>query len=297
MSIIRIKHNRENPFVQLNKEALWNEKISLKAIGLWARCISRPNDWRFHINELVSKCKEGRKAIDSAIHELIENNYAVRIDHWDKDERGRFINRQSEYVFFEFCATDQEKQEVLEELKKSFRYCCFGNFQKEHLLIKTEEHINIPPLTPPPKSSVSSKQSAKGGGGKFSTDSVVLDYGGDPPATDISDEEDQELEKRIRERPKSLPAIKNMSSWKKSVLQEIRAYKKLDQERNKIIQAHRLEAQKVDMQKMHGFTIYACQNRVEFTHGSIFKCVDYDVSEAKWRDKVLWGYDGIPKPI
>lgn len=143
MSVIRTVHNRENPFVQLNKEALWNEKLSLKAIGLWARCMSRPTDWRFNVKELVSKSKEGRRAIDSAINELIANDYAVRLEHWEKDQEGKFTTGGVEYVFFEFPATKEDKEKVLEEFKKCFRHCGFGDCRNgdcrnAHLLIEKE---------------------------------------------------------------------------------------------------------------------------------------------------------------
>lgn len=144
MSIIRVVHNKENPFVQINKKALWDERLSLKAVGLWARCLSRKDDWRFNIKELAKKSKEGRRAIDSAIHELIKFGYAVRLEHWEKLENGKFKNGGVEYVFFEFEATQEDKDQVLEEFKKSFRHCCFsnrrnGNSRNSKLLNKEEE--------------------------------------------------------------------------------------------------------------------------------------------------------------
>lgn len=169
MSVIRVVHNKENPFVQLNKETLWNHNISLKAIGLWARCMSRPDDWRFNVKELVSKSKEGRRAIDAAIKELIKHNYAVRIEHWEKSEDGKFKTGGIEYVFFEFPATQEDKDRVLEEFKKSFRHCGFGNCRNgdsrnSNLLIKNDTDIEkkeyitgaqppdpSPPPSKPPK--------------------------------------------------------------------------------------------------------------------------------------------------
>ena len=127
MSIIRIVHNKENPYVQINKKALWDENVSLKAIGLWARCISRPDDWRFNIKELVTKCKEGRRAVDSAIQELIHHGYAIKLEHWEKDPDGKFNTGSVEYVFFEFAATQEDKEKVLLEFKKSYRHCGFSN--------------------------------------------------------------------------------------------------------------------------------------------------------------------------
>lgn len=129
MTVIRIVHNKENPYVQINKKALWNEDLSLKATGLWARCMSRPDNWRFSVKELISKCKEGRRAVDAAIKELIKNNYAVRLDCWRKSENGKFNTRVVEYVFFEFPATQEDKDKALEELKKGLCDCPFSDFR------------------------------------------------------------------------------------------------------------------------------------------------------------------------
>lgn len=127
MSVIRVVHNKENPYVMLNKKALWDQNLSLKAVGLWARCMSRPDDWRFNVSELAENSKEGRKAIDSAIHELIKFDYAVRIEHYEKDPKGKFTDGNVEYVFFEFAASQEDKDKILQEFKKSFRYCRFGD--------------------------------------------------------------------------------------------------------------------------------------------------------------------------
>lgn len=169
MSIIRTIHNKENPFVQLNKNALWDDRLSLKAVGLWARCLSRPEDWKFSINELAKKCIEGRKSIITAIDELIEHGYAVRIDYWKKAEDGKFCEKGCEYVFFEFIATQEDKEKVLEELKKFYHKCRFGTFrrgtfQKDNLLIKSlteNEDTNtknnpLPPDPEPPANAGSS---------------------------------------------------------------------------------------------------------------------------------------------
>ncbi len=141
-SIIRVVHNRENPYVQLNKQALWDDSLSLKAIGLWARCMSRPDDWTFCISELVKKCKEGRRAVDSAMQELIEHGYAYRMEVDVKGKDGKFTHRMVEYVFFEFPATQEEKVNQFEIFKKFHRDCGFGNLRdgnlrNDELLIKS----------------------------------------------------------------------------------------------------------------------------------------------------------------
>jgi hypothetical protein len=156
-TIIRNVHNRENPYVMLNKKALWDERLSLKAIGLWSRCLSLPNDWKFTMRHLISQCKEGRKAIDSAMYELIQFGYAMRLEFTNKDSNGKFCNKVIEYIFFEFEATEEEKVEQEEIFKKSFRDCRFGDFrrvdfQKEHLLSNNTSTKKREELSPAPSS-------------------------------------------------------------------------------------------------------------------------------------------------
>ncbi len=55
-----------------------DSNISLKAKGLYAYFASRGDDWKFYIQEIASNCKEGVKAVRSALHELIDNGYVTQ---------------------------------------------------------------------------------------------------------------------------------------------------------------------------------------------------------------------------
>ncbi len=158
-TLIRVHHNKENPFVQLNKKALWDSNLSLKAIGLWARCLSRPDNWEFSVSELSKSCKEGSRSLYAAINELIANNYAVRIQTQKLLPNGKPSFDKLIYVFFEFKITEEEKAEYLEEFKKCFPLCCFALPQNATQLIKSstntdrkkkkkKEKEGVPP-TPP----------------------------------------------------------------------------------------------------------------------------------------------------
>jgi len=89
--------------------------------------MSRPDDWRFNIEEMSNNGKEGKKAIYSAIAELIKNSYAMRIDYADRAEGGRYTAGGTEYIFFEFPVTHEEKEKYLEEFKKSYRHSPYGD--------------------------------------------------------------------------------------------------------------------------------------------------------------------------
>jgi hypothetical protein len=86
MAVKRIPHSRN--YVVLQKEVLEDSNLSLKAKGLWAYCMAKPDDWSFHLIQLATVLKEGITAIRSTIKELIENGYCKRIQ--SKTSNGRF---------------------------------------------------------------------------------------------------------------------------------------------------------------------------------------------------------------
>ncbi len=144
MTIIRVIHNRENPYVQLNKHGLWDERLSLKAIGLWARCMSKPDNWEFHISEICKHTKEGKTSVYNAINELIETGYCIRHQLREGPNQSRWGGVQ--YIFLEFPLKDEE----LESFKKSLPYSCFqhpeiSDPEKQPLLnIECIPNTNLP---------------------------------------------------------------------------------------------------------------------------------------------------------
>lgn len=103
MTIIRIVHNKENPYVVLHKSALENPRLSFKAKGLWAYCLSRPDNWEFHVSHLKTVSKEGEDAVYSALKELIEEGYCERVQHIrPKDPvTGKWGFHKLDYVMYE----------------------------------------------------------------------------------------------------------------------------------------------------------------------------------------------------
>lgn len=120
-SLVRVIHNRANPVVQLNKQALWDKNLSLRAVGLLARCLSLPDNYIFNISELISQCKEGKDAIYTAMKEIVNAGYGIRIQY-QLVLNGRYIDAGVEYVFFESLATEQEKLDQLDIFKKTYQH-------------------------------------------------------------------------------------------------------------------------------------------------------------------------------
>jgi len=63
--------------------------LSLKAKGFIGYCLTKKEDWKFHITHLCSVLKEGEKAIYSVINECVENGYAYR--YQPRAENGDFL--------------------------------------------------------------------------------------------------------------------------------------------------------------------------------------------------------------
>ena len=76
MSVIRVKHQEK--FVTICTAPLEDPSLSWKAKGLWAYCMSRPNDWEFHTSHLKTVSLDGRDSVLSTLRELIKAGYCKR---------------------------------------------------------------------------------------------------------------------------------------------------------------------------------------------------------------------------
>lgn len=102
MSVVRfIRHEKD--FVILDKLFIQDNNISLALKGFIVYCLSHPDDWKFHVNQMASVLKEKHKAIYSLIDEGIEHGYIHR-ENQKRGENGHFAS--CDYVVFE------KKQEV-----------------------------------------------------------------------------------------------------------------------------------------------------------------------------------------
>lgn len=90
-NIIRVQHDKNNPYVIINKGFLEDKSISLKAKGIMAYLLSKPDNWQVYISDIANHCICGEKSIRSGISELRLKGYIKRfpvykdgkIDHWE----------------------------------------------------------------------------------------------------------------------------------------------------------------------------------------------------------------------
>lgn len=75
------KFKKDKGYESLNRMMLQDEEnLSLAAIGLLANLTSYPDTWNVHKTELYTRfAKSGRRVVERAWNELVENNYIVQL--------------------------------------------------------------------------------------------------------------------------------------------------------------------------------------------------------------------------
>lgn len=128
MSIIRIVRDKENPYIQVNRRVIYDENLSLKAIGLWVRCFYTKEESSFDMKIIEKSIKEGREALYSAMNELIEVGYVLRYQPKNRyfsasgkpgSARTKNQFQSVQYIFFEFPFTDTQKQDYIDSLESN----------------------------------------------------------------------------------------------------------------------------------------------------------------------------------
>lgn len=75
MSIIHIV-KRENPYVQIDKRALEDSRLSWRAKGILAYLLSKPSGWKVNVKDIWNNGAEGRNAVQDCLVELQKVGYA-----------------------------------------------------------------------------------------------------------------------------------------------------------------------------------------------------------------------------
>jgi hypothetical protein len=112
MTTIRTKHNKENKYTIINNRSLWDSTLSFGAVGLWARLLSRPDDWEISVVELQRSSKTGRDKIYRLLNELIEKGYVIRQQTRSTGKHAQQFGK-FEYLIFESSADREEYQKSL----------------------------------------------------------------------------------------------------------------------------------------------------------------------------------------
>ena len=112
MAIFRFVHNRENPYVQINKESLWDPELSLAGAGLWARILSKPDNWEICPQQIAKSCGCSLKVIYKLLKQLIDAGYISRRQDMPKGKRGFSSVVYEVYEFKEKLTCDRFEKRV-----------------------------------------------------------------------------------------------------------------------------------------------------------------------------------------
>lgn len=110
MAIIRISHNRENPFITVSKKILDLETLSWEAKGLWTYLMGRPNNWNLIVEHLSKNFPAGRDKNLRILRELIDHELC----YWYQERLESGILDEGIYIVFE----SQRSEEFIEIEKK-----------------------------------------------------------------------------------------------------------------------------------------------------------------------------------
>ncbi|WP_055108967.1 helix-turn-helix domain-containing protein [Paenibacillus ihumii] len=92
MATYRIKKSGKAapPFTRIINESLHDERLSFKARGLLAYMLSKPDNFKFYIDELTKHTTEGKDSIRAGMKELEQLGYVHRYPF--KNERGKIMS-------------------------------------------------------------------------------------------------------------------------------------------------------------------------------------------------------------
>ncbi|NPV30747.1 MAG: hypothetical protein HPY58_14110, partial [Firmicutes bacterium] len=94
--IIRTR-KRKNPYAVIDKAFLSNVKLSWKAKGLLSYLLSKPDNWKIYVKDLINQSTDGRDAVYAGLKELEVQGYLERKKI--RDDKGKILGY--EYIIYE----------------------------------------------------------------------------------------------------------------------------------------------------------------------------------------------------
>lgn len=78
MPIIRVSKDKKNPYFMMNKTGINDPGLSLKAKGLLAYLISKPDGWYINYSDIIKNSLNSIYSVRSAVSELLSHGYMER---------------------------------------------------------------------------------------------------------------------------------------------------------------------------------------------------------------------------
>lgn len=101
--VIRVQ-KRTNNFVMMDKGFLEDVRLSYKAKGILAYLLSKPDNWKVVVGNLVNYSKDGKASVYAGLKELSEFGYYKKIPI--RDDKGHFVRWESTVYECPYPLTD-----------------------------------------------------------------------------------------------------------------------------------------------------------------------------------------------
>ncbi len=303
MTICRVIHDKKNPYVVINSKSIWDKNLSLQDVGLLARLLTRPNDWKIYVSELAKSCEVSRETVNKILTRLIKFGYVARVQLRPKNKDGSGGGRFGGYEYWIF-ETPKTKEEVSNIV--------YGNgFSESGDAEFGKVDTTIYPSKPCNDLKEKNKQKDEKLANAISLADLLLEK---------IKKKNQQFSKTVSSlwvkdclRILSIRSVEeilhvfswaiNNDFWCDKVLSPAKILKHLDAIEMQIskkngktggkssaecIQDHNNQAKKYDMTislKHPGAKIWVCRDGVEFVDGSFYKKVLYDISHEEWKSE------------
>lgn len=111
-----------------------------------------------------------------------------------------------------------------------------------------------------------------------------------PPSESPEDrptfEEEEEICRRLKRRPKSAPPIVSMKKWRMEVIKDIRADAVKIDESDMLYKKHERQAKELDGQRLGDWMAFCCNGWIEFTSGSQCNRIEFEISDVSWQYQI-----------
>lgn len=128
----KVKKVRTRGFTQVDNRVVDDPNMSLAGLGLYTYMWRQPDDWDYYVTEIAKHFKNGRRSVDSAMHELIDLGYVKRERRRDN---GQF--KGYEYTLFDHPQPNCQNGETVSP------NCCFANSENANSRFSTLPITNL----------------------------------------------------------------------------------------------------------------------------------------------------------
>lgn len=115
--VIRVK-KRPSRYVMIDKTFLEDDRLSFKAKGILAYLLSKPDNWKVIVGDLVKRSKDGRDSVYTGLKELKECGYYEK--NPIRNENGTIVRYES--IVFEVPKEEENPQSLETSLLTDFPY-------------------------------------------------------------------------------------------------------------------------------------------------------------------------------